>query len=177
MTLKGVYIGLRALEPADVGFLYTVENDPSLWQVSETLEPYSRSILQNYLEHSTAGIARSGQLRLLIYGLDDKRSLGFIDFYEYDSRNSRVGIGIVILEELDRGKGYGAEALNMATDYAFRVLLVHQAFAYIIEDNQASIRLFESCGYNSSGMRRDWVRTTNGYRNQLIYQNINHEES
>ena len=31
---------LRALEPSDLDFLYTLENDQALWSVSNTLIPF-----------------------------------------------------------------------------------------------------------------------------------------
>ncbi|HAV55970.1 MAG TPA: GNAT family N-acetyltransferase, partial [Aequorivita sp.] len=44
-TLKGEHIFLRALELSDLDFLYILENDESLWEVSNTTTPYSKYIL------------------------------------------------------------------------------------------------------------------------------------
>lgn len=176
MTLKGPNIGLRALEPEDISFLYTLENNPALWELSETIEPYSKNILQNYLKHASEGIAEARQLRLLVYEQGSARSLGFLDFYDYEQLHSRVGVGIVILEDRDRGRGFGREALVLALGYAFEVLKVHQVFAHIMDDNLASVRLFESVGFGKSGVRKDWIRTSKGYKNQLIYQKFHYEE-
>ncbi len=176
VRLNGTHIGLRALEPEDLGFLYTLENTAEIWEVSETLEPFSRSVLQDYLKHASEGIRESGQLRLLIYSLTDNRSLGFLDFYDFDSLNDRVGLGIAILRKEDRGKGFGKESLALGLDYAFKVLHVHQVFANIPADNEPSIHLFESVGFNCQGRRKDWTKASNGYKDQLIYQKFSHEK-
>ncbi|MFI0492126.1 MAG: GNAT family N-acetyltransferase, partial [Flavobacterium sp.] len=42
ITLKGDNIYLRALEPNDLEFVYAMENDQSIWEVSNTQTPYSR---------------------------------------------------------------------------------------------------------------------------------------
>jgi diamine N-acetyltransferase len=42
ITLKGETIYLRALEPNDLEFVYAIENDQSIWAVSNTHTPYSR---------------------------------------------------------------------------------------------------------------------------------------
>ena len=42
MTLKGQNIHLRALEPEDLDFLYEIENNESIWEVSNTQTPYSK---------------------------------------------------------------------------------------------------------------------------------------
>ena len=38
-------VQLRALEPEDIDFLYNLENDRTLWEVSETQAPFSRQLL------------------------------------------------------------------------------------------------------------------------------------
>lgn len=45
-------VALRALEPEDIDFLYQLENDPSLWEVSETQSPFSRKVLTAYIENA-----------------------------------------------------------------------------------------------------------------------------
>ena len=52
MNLTGEQIVLRALEPEDLDFLYQLENDSSIWEVSNTTTPYSRFILKQYLDNS-----------------------------------------------------------------------------------------------------------------------------
>jgi diamine N-acetyltransferase len=42
ITLKGDTIYLRALEPNDLEFVYLIENDQSIWPVSNTHTSYSR---------------------------------------------------------------------------------------------------------------------------------------
>ena len=48
-TLKGNKIHLRALELEDLDYLYALENDESIWEVSNTTTPYSRFVLKQYL--------------------------------------------------------------------------------------------------------------------------------
>ena len=43
---------LRALELSDIDLLYQWENDKNIWQVSNTLVPFSRYILKKYIENS-----------------------------------------------------------------------------------------------------------------------------
>ena len=42
-------ITLRALEDSDLDFLFALENDPTIWTVSDTLAPVSRYALREYL--------------------------------------------------------------------------------------------------------------------------------
>ena len=40
-------INLRAMEPEDLEFLYEIENDERIWNISTTNVPYSRYVLRN----------------------------------------------------------------------------------------------------------------------------------
>ncbi|RYD89791.1 MAG: GNAT family N-acetyltransferase, partial [Sphingobacteriales bacterium] len=50
VTLTGTTLYLRALEPDDLDFIYRLENDEDIWQVSNTQTPYSRFLIRQYLE-------------------------------------------------------------------------------------------------------------------------------
>ena len=134
LTLKGEHIYLRALEPTDLDFLYQLENDTSIWEISGTLRPYSKKVLRLYLENAHRDIYEVKQLRLCICDKDDQ-CIGLIDVFDFDPKNRRAGIGIVIANPDNRNKGIGAEALDLLCDYAFSVLDLHQLYANILEEN------------------------------------------
>ena len=50
VALKGNQINLRALVLEDLAFLYTIENDESLWELSQIETPFSKDVLRKYLE-------------------------------------------------------------------------------------------------------------------------------
>ena len=172
-TLKGEHIFLRALELSDLDFLYTLENDESLWEVSNTTTPYSKYILLQYLENSHRDIYDVQQLRLAICKKEDEALGGFIDLYDFDPKHSRVGVGIVIFSEEDKRKGYASEALGLTCNYAFKHLNVHQIFAGISEQNQGSIKLFEKAGFERGGLKKEWIFSDGNYKSEYFYQLIN----
>ena len=51
-TLKGKNLQLRAIEPEDLNFLHTIENNELFWEVSHTQTPFSRYVLKQYLENA-----------------------------------------------------------------------------------------------------------------------------
>ena len=55
MILKqpGQKLILRALEPEDLDFLYSIENDAELWDFGCANVPYSKFSLNNYIVGST----------------------------------------------------------------------------------------------------------------------------
>lgn len=170
--LKGENIFLRALELSDLDFIYNLENDESLWGVSNTTTPYSKYILQQYLENSHRDIYDVKQLRLVICKSEDQIQIGFIDLFDFDPKHSRVGVGIVIYSKEDKRKGFALEALQLTCDYSFANLNVHQIFAGITEDNEGSIKLFEKAGFERSGVKKDWIFSEGKYKSECFYQLI-----
>jgi diamine N-acetyltransferase len=51
-------------------------------------------------------------------------------------------------------------------------LRLHQLFANITSDNLASIQLFKSAGFELAGTKKDWRRTPDGWKNELMFQKI-----
>jgi diamine N-acetyltransferase len=50
VKLEGDSINLRGLILEDLTFLYTLENDETLWELSQIQTPFSKDVLQKYLE-------------------------------------------------------------------------------------------------------------------------------
>lgn len=170
VTLKGERIYLRALEPEDIELIYAIENDESVWEVSQTQTPYSRFLIKQYLENCHKDIYEVKQLRLVIV-TNDNEAVGFVDLFDFDPKNDKVGLGILVLNQA-RGKKYGREALELLIDYVFKNLYVHQIYANVLEDNLISIKLFESLGFLRSGVKKDWVLEGNQYKNEYLFQLI-----
>ena len=172
-TLQGDHIYLRALEPEDLEFVHTIENDESLWHISNTQTPFSRFILRHYLKNSHKDIFEVKQLRLVISNYEDV-ALGMVDLFDFDFRNSRAGVGIVIKEASNHNKGIGRESLKLLIDYSFHHLNLHQLYCNINEDNQASISLFSNLGFEQVGLKKDWNASNGVFKNEYLYQLINH---
>src|SRR5690606_20580731 len=172
LSLKGDHIYLRALEPSDLDFLYQLENDTAIWEISGTLKPYSKKVLQLYLDNAHRDIYEVKQLRLCICRKDHE-CIGLIDLFDFDPKHRRAGIGIVISNPDDRNKGLGAEALSLLCGYAFSALDLHQLYANILEENKASIHLFEKLGFERIGIKKEWIRTSTGFKNEIMFQKIN----
>lgn len=173
MFLKGNQVYLRALEPEDLSFLYEIENDETLWEVSNTQTPYSKWLLKNYLENSHQDIYEAKQLRLAIVENQSENLIGLIDLYDFDPKNSRVGLGIVVKNPSERNKGFGSESVKLLLGYAFQVLNVHQIFVNVAETNSASIKLFSNFGFQKIGVKKQWNKIGSVYVDETLYQLIN----
>jgi diamine N-acetyltransferase len=168
-SLKGEHIYLRALEPGDLDFLYELENDMSVWEVSNTTTPYSKYVLRQYLDNSHKDIFEVKQLRLVIVK-HESDPVGFIDLFDFEPKHRRVGLGIVVFRDEDRKKGYASEALQLTTEFVFSQLNVHQIYANITQDNEHSIKLFQKLGFVETGIKKDWILSEGKFKNEHIFQ-------
>lgn len=170
MLLSGEKVSLRALEPSDLDLIYSWENNPDVWEISHTLVPFSKFVLTQYLKTQHLDIYTSKQLRLVVM---DKNSLaiGLIDLFEFEPTHKRAGVGILV-DVNSRGKGYAREALELLEDYCFNHLHFKQIYANIGIDNTISSKLFESLGYQKVGIKKDWIKTSSGFVDEMLYQKI-----
>ena len=176
LTLKGESIYLRALEPNDLEFLYEVENNELIWEVSNTQTPYSRFLIKQYLKNAHQDIYEAKQLRLAICKENQNfPAIGLIDLFDFDPKNNRAGVGIMIQNQQDRNTGVGTEALGLLIRYAFRKLNLNQLYANIDPKNKPSVSLFTTFGFEEIGTKKQWNLVEGQYKDETMFQLINHQ--
>jgi len=167
--LKYGKIVLRPLEPEDIDLLYKWENDIQIWEVSNTRAPFSRHVLAQYLQEAAKDIYETKQLRLIIEN-ENGKPVGAIDLFDFEPYHLRAGVGILIHNKTDRNKGYATDALQALANYAFEILGLKQLFANITTDNAGSIGLFEKTGFVQVGVKKEWIKTVSGWKDEVLLQ-------
>lgn len=170
--LKSEHIYLRAIEPEDLDILYTIENDPQTWDISNFSVPYSKYALKQYIANSESDMYADRQLRLMITSCTTHEVLGTIDITDFSPMHNRGEVGISLLKQY-QGCGYAQEALRLLCDYAFRFLGLKQLISHIPTSNKASIRLFENCNFTLCGLLKEWWRIGIEYNDVFVYQLLN----
>lgn len=165
-------IKLRAPEPEDLELLYDWENNGSYWLISNTLTPFSKYTLKRYIENSHKNIYETGQIRLMIEHHSDKVTIGTIDIFEFDPFHKRAGLGILIANEEYRRKGYASMALKCLIDYCFKTLQLHQLYCNVLGNNCESMDLFKKQGFELAGVKKDWIKTSDGFIDEHLFQLI-----
>jgi diamine N-acetyltransferase len=175
--IKGDHVILRALELSDVEVLYQWENNMTLWQVSNTLVPFSRHQLEKYVRSAALDLYQTRQLRLIIETTDQAspaQVVGLLDLFDFDPYHNRAGIGIVIHESWRR-QGLAREALLLFLNYAFTTLGLHTIYCNVAASNDNSLHLFKSLGFSRIGVKKEWLRIKNGFDNEVMFQIISNE--
>ena len=172
MIIQGEKIILRAVEAEDNAMLLSLINDPdtemmlggSSWPVSEN----------DQLKWFEQLERTKDSLRCIVALPQDTRALGTVILSEIDQKNGTAHIHIKMAKE-GRGKGYAAEAINLLTAYAFNELRLHCMYANILAYNDASINLFEKCGFQRDGLLRARVYKQGKYIDMYAYSRLSDE--
>ena len=173
ITLENNSIKLRALEPTDIDTLYDWENNQEIWQVSNTIVPFSKYILAKYINNSHLDIYQTKQLRLIIEKKEDDEfcTVGMIDIFDFDPFHNRAGLGIFINKKFQK-QGIASSALELIIAYCFNTIGLHQLFCNITTDNTSSLKLFEKNRFEIIGIKKDWIKTSTGWKDEYLLQLI-----
>ena len=164
---------LRPIEPEDLDFLYTIENDAEMWDSTDSDAPYSRYALKRYVAASSSVYA-SGELRLVVE-VDDETAacvpVGTVQLSEFVPLAARAEVGIAMLREYRR-RGYGLRALALLERIAVERLRIHTLYAVVAVTNEASQSLFRQSGYRESACLTDWLYAGGRYVDALLYTKV-----
>lgn len=169
--LRDDMVSLRALEPDDIEALYHWENHPDVWRVSNTFAPVSKYMLANYIKNADKDIWESKSLRLVIEN-NKNESVGTVELFDFEPYHQRAGIGIIIFSEKDRRQGYAHHALSLMLHYAYSTIGLVQVYANISCDNTPSIDLFKKLGFLTIGQKKQWLRTADGWKDEMMVQKL-----
>lgn len=151
---------LRAPEPEDIDFIYSVENDPERLLHGRTGLPVSRAQISEYICRYSQNALTADALRLIIE--DNHRAMGIIDLYDMDMSARKAFVAIYIVPE-SRGRGLGLSALNEMLETGFNQFGLNQIIAVVGRENHPSLKLFDKAGFVQICELRQWVRNSDGH--------------
>lgn len=131
---------------------------------------YQEHILQNEYEAAM----KKGYLRYYIFEKSEGEhvigtvSVGQLRSYPYCS--GILGYKMAVRK---KNQGYATEAVGAVCRAAYEYLGVHRLEAYVLEENRASVRVLEKCGFLQEGTCRKNLNINGIWRDHLLYAKIN----
>ena len=154
------------MEDAEAVFAYASNEDTARfvsWDAHQTLED-SRRFLSwmegQYKEGKTADWA--------IMDKASSRIIGSLGIVSQDEQNRSCEIGYVIGREY-WGHGLVAEALSRVQRFLFEETTVNRVQAICCQENTASARVLEKCGFQCEGVLRQYVRMKETFWDMRMY--------
>ena len=108
-----------------------------------------------------------------IYTSSDNVHIGNIKIGEINQLHKFGNLGLMIGEKKYWDKGYGTEAVKLATEYAFHKLRLNKLLAGIYENNTGCYKAFLKAGYNEVGRLKKHRLHKDEYVDQIIMEKLN----
>jgi diamine N-acetyltransferase len=140
---------IRTLEIRDFDLIFEWENLEEFWRISDENGPFDREQIASFMQRCL--IEEGGEIKRWIIETDTHIPIGIIDLFNIDWLLKSADVGIMIASEEFRGKGHAGRALHLLIQ---RLLKEKWTLlrALIHEDNESSVKLFESLQF-SAGAR------------------------
>ncbi len=162
-ALKTDRLILRKMLVSDYRDMYDYSVRPEtskylLWSPHE-----SPRFSKKYLAY-VQGEYREG--RFYDFALEDQKTgkmIGTCGFTSFDLENNAAEVGYVLHPDY-WGKGLAPEALKRLMRFGFSELRLHRLVARIMEENTASKRVAEKCGFRQESIHKEALLVKGEYR-------------
>jgi len=95
--------------------------------------------------------------------------VGSCGFHTWYLQHDRAEIGYAIAGEENRRKGYMKEAIKTVLDYGFEQMKLNRVEAFIGPQNEASIKLVTSMGFQYEGLLREHYCKNGEIQDSAVY--------
>lgn len=145
---------LRSLLIIDItsGYINAL-NDKEVVRLTEARhQKWDEESVKQYVRESNV----EGVSKLIgIFLKESGKHIGNIRLFNFSEKHKRAELSIMLWDKLQWSKGYGAESIMAACDYAFNELKLHKICADYYSVNTASAKMFQKAGFEIEGVFRD----------------------
>ncbi len=167
MNIAGKIVTLRAVEAEDLPLLHKWANDPVTQDgIGEIHFPSSMDFHQGWFE----ALKGDPLNQRFIVDVPDVGPVGLSSIVQIDWRNRHAWHGLVIGEQLQRGRGLGVDTVMSTMRYAFDELGLERLDGSMIEYNAASIAMYcgKKLGWQEEGRRRSYFFRKGRFWDQVV---------
>lgn len=137
--LKNEFIYLVPLKENDFEILFSIANDPLIWEQHPQKNRYKKEVFIDYFD---SAIASNGAF--LVYDVLTNNLIGSSRFYNYKAINKSIFIGFTFIIKSYWGTPYNHALKKLMLDYAFK--FVNDVFFDIGINNIRSQKAIEKLG-------------------------------
>ena len=152
--LKGTQVMLRDYRQDDLLEIRKWVNDPATIQYLSSIfwPPQTMVDTREFLDRMMASSHKA--CNFVIAHPDSEKYIGQLDLFRLDWKLRCGELGMVIGAAEERGKGYGAEALELMLRYAFLTLGLERVELNVDTGNEAAKRCYKKAGFLLEGVKR-----------------------
>jgi RimJ/RimL family protein N-acetyltransferase len=150
--IRGRLVYLRALEADDVALVHRWYQDARTAALMGEL-PRSLAAMEARYRNGIADQGRDSY-PFLICRLEDDVPVGRLDLFAIDRANGSADFGIAIGDREQRGRGYGRDAVEALSDFAFEELRLERLHLLTDATNVRAHRTYQAAGFTVEAVER-----------------------
>ncbi len=151
LSRRDTHFTVGPVLPDDMGALYLWFNDVDAAKLDFPYVPVDGIAFKAWVEKQGRS---DGEYLFAIRRLHELTLIGYGLIRNVHPIHRSAEIGIRIGRETDRGKGYGASALRLLTDYVFDPLNLNRLSLSVRTDNLRAIAAYHRAGFVQEGVLR-----------------------
>jgi len=169
---------LKILQPKDAAlvtaFLRRGSEIFEKYESAKTATYYTELFQQGVLENEYSAMRLRRYLRYYVFKKNNPNVIiGTVSFGNVsDSPYNSSTIGYKF-DPFFHGQGYATEAINAVIDTAFSYLHLHRLLAFVMPENEASIKLIERVGFKREGMMEKAINIRGHWEDHFLYALLN----
>ena len=167
---KNVYLRPATAEDVANTYHWFLMSDPAM----QTCRPLPfRTAAEAAEDYRKAEKTAERQL-FVIVRLKDKQPVGVIRFFNWNSLNRSVELGMLIDPDEQRN-GFGLEAIRLLSRYMFRVRDLNKVYANTSSLNTAAVGMLEKAGFRRDGTLRHHYYYNGEFHDGYLYSLLRFE--
>lgn len=161
--LVGERIRLRALEPDDADTVWRWHHDHETSRLNGQIYPTSYAQTEEWI-HSL----RRPSFAQVVLGIEneDGALVGYVSLTRIEPEDRAARFGIMLGRDY-WNQGYGTDATRTILRFAFAEMNLHRVSLGVAEYNPRAIRVYEKCGFQVEGRRRETRWHDGAWRDHL----------
>jgi RimJ/RimL family protein N-acetyltransferase len=172
--LKGNFVGLRAIERADLSILLEFRNDPEYRRYFREYRELSMANQNAWYEETVMKDPKT--IMFSIIELESNRLLGACGLCYIDWANKNADFSIYIgADNLYIDDKFAPDAALIMARYGFKELGLHRLWAEIYDFDDLKQIFFENVGFKLEGRHRETHWSEGKWHDSLFYSLLNGE--
>jgi len=165
VSLRDDLVSLGPVLQRDLESLFVWLNDAAAARLDLPHRPLDCIAFRDWLDRLPREMS---QILFAIRATDRPEMIGFVLFKNFQPVYQTAELGVRIGVESERGKGYGTRAVQLALDYAWKVLNLHRISLHVLAHNERAIASYHRAGFVTEGKLRDGAFIDGRWRDVVV---------
>ena len=165
MIFRGAKIEIGPIDRQDQSLLFGWVNDVEAARFDLAFRPMHWQAFSHWM---TVAGNDPANVHFAIRGAATGSTLGYMFLKGVNTVHRSAEVGIRIGREVDRGKGFGREAMQLALLYAWQVLNLRRVWLMTMAANERALRSFSAAGFQQEAVLRKALYLSGRWNDEVI---------